>query len=66
MLGAIEQHNGNAATTDEARIEIDVPTGASAGGMTAVICLLLSMAGPFHGSSQAMLSSGSGRSVGSG
>jgi predicted acylesterase/phospholipase RssA len=37
VLDAIRQHNTNAATTEDSRIEIDVLTGASAGGMTAII-----------------------------
>jgi hypothetical protein len=37
VLEAIRQHNIDAATTPDQRIEIDVLTGASAGGMTAII-----------------------------
>lgn len=37
VLAAIKQHNENPATTADQRIEIDVLTGASAGGMTATI-----------------------------
>jgi hypothetical protein len=37
VLDAITQHNANPATTEDERIEIDVLTGASAGGMTAII-----------------------------
>jgi predicted acylesterase/phospholipase RssA len=51
VLDAIEQHNSDAATTDEDRILIDVLTGASAGGMTAVILAqkLLFSADEFRG-----------------
>ena len=37
VLNAIQQHNTDAATGSDDRIEIDVLTGASAGGMTAII-----------------------------
>ena len=37
VIHAIGQHNSDPATTAEDRIEIDVLTGASAGGMTATI-----------------------------
>jgi hypothetical protein len=37
VITAIGQHNGHPDTTPEERIEIDVLTGASAGGMTATI-----------------------------
>jgi len=37
VLDAVKQHNSNSATADADRIVIDVITGASAGGMTAVI-----------------------------
>ena len=37
VLDAIHQHNSNPATLPDDRIEIDVLTGASAGGMTAII-----------------------------
>jgi hypothetical protein len=37
VLDAIRQHNANPATDGNSRIEIDVLTGASAGGMTAII-----------------------------
>src|SRR5260370_37007332 len=37
VLDAIHQHNCVPGTPDEERIEIDVLTGASAGGMTAAI-----------------------------
>lgn len=37
VLSAIKQHNQNNATKDNERIEVDVLTGASAGGMTATI-----------------------------
>ena len=37
VLEALRQHNTNPATAAEDRIEIDVLTGASAGGMTAII-----------------------------
>jgi predicted acylesterase/phospholipase RssA len=37
VLDAIQQHNGNPRTTADNQIKIDVLTGASAGGMTAVI-----------------------------
>jgi hypothetical protein len=51
VLDAVQQHNGNPATTDSDRIVIDVVTGASAGGMTAVILAhkLLFCAGEFKG-----------------
>ncbi len=51
VLDAIQQHNNNPATTDDDRIEIDVLTGASAGGMTAIILAqkLLYGAGEFQG-----------------
>src|SRR6266404_5800543 len=39
VITAIGQHNGHPDTTPEERIEIDVLTGASAGGMTAVIAV---------------------------
>jgi hypothetical protein len=37
VLSAIEQHNNDPATTTDDRIVIDVLTGASAGGMTAIV-----------------------------
>jgi len=37
VLDAIQQHNGNPSTSEDDRIYIDVLTGTSAGGMTAVI-----------------------------
>jgi len=37
VLDALHQHNTNPATVDDDRIVIDVLTGASAGGMTAII-----------------------------
>jgi hypothetical protein len=37
VLDAIHQHNSNPATTPDDQIQIDVLTGASAGGMTAII-----------------------------
>jgi predicted acylesterase/phospholipase RssA len=37
VITAIGQHNGHSDTTPEEHIEIDVLTGASAGGMTATI-----------------------------
>jgi len=37
IINAIGQHNGDPATTPDEKIEIDVLTGASAGGMTAAI-----------------------------
>jgi hypothetical protein len=37
VLAAIQQHNSNPATKDNEKIVIDVITGASAGGKTAVI-----------------------------
>src|ERR1700760_677397 len=37
VLDAIRQHNRNPATAESDHITIDVLTGASAGGMTAVI-----------------------------
>jgi len=37
VLDAIHQHNNDTATTTDDRIVIDVLTGASAGGMTAII-----------------------------
>lgn len=37
ILSAIKQHNQDPATKDNERIEVDVLTGASAGGMTATI-----------------------------
>jgi hypothetical protein len=37
VLSAIKQHNQDSRTTDQDRIEVDVLTGASAGGMTATI-----------------------------
>ncbi len=51
VLDAIHQHNTNPATTDDNRVMIDVLTGASAGGMTAIILAqkLLYCAGDFHG-----------------
>lgn len=51
VLDAIRQHNANPATTKDDRIEIDVLTGASAGGMTAIILAqkLLYSAGEFNG-----------------
>ncbi|MGB9363473.1 MAG: hypothetical protein WCA99_17850, partial [Candidatus Sulfotelmatobacter sp.] len=51
VLDAIQQHNSNPATVDDDRIVIDVLTGASAGGMTAIILAqkLLYCAGGFHG-----------------
>lgn len=51
VLDAIHQHNTNPATTDDDKIVIDVLTGASAGGMTAIILAqkLLYSAGEFAG-----------------
>ncbi len=51
VLDALHQHNTNSATTAEQRVEIDVLTGASAGGMTAIILgqKLLYNAGEFAG-----------------
>ena len=51
VLDAIRQHNDNPATTDDERIVIDVLTGASAGGMTAIILAqkLLYSANEFQG-----------------
>jgi predicted acylesterase/phospholipase RssA len=51
VLDAIEQHNNDPATTSDNRIVIDVLTGASAGGMTAIILAqkLLYSAGEFRG-----------------
>lgn len=37
VLDAIRQHNRNPATSEEEKVIIDVLTGASAGGMTAII-----------------------------
>jgi Patatin-like phospholipase len=51
FLDAIRQHNNNPVTKDHDRIVIDVLTGASAGGMTAIILAqkLLFEAGQFQG-----------------
>ena len=51
LLDAIGQHDRNAATSDDDRIVIDVLTGASAGGMTAIILAqkLLYSADEFRG-----------------
>lgn len=51
VLDAIHHHNNDPRTTDSSRIIIDVLTGASAGGMTAIILAqkLLYCAGEFHG-----------------
>lgn len=51
VLDAVHQHNTNPETTDVDKILIDVITGASAGGMTAVILAqkLLYCAGEFKG-----------------
>src|SRR5271165_486041 len=51
VLDAIHQHNTNPATTDDNRVMIDVLTGASAGGMTAIVLAqkLLYSAGEFQG-----------------
>ncbi len=51
VLDAIEQHNSDPATDAGNRIEIDVLTGASAGGMTAIILAqkLLFGGGEFQG-----------------
>jgi hypothetical protein len=51
VLDAIRQHNTNTQTTDDDRIFIDVLTGASAGGMTAIVLAqkLLYSAGEFVG-----------------
>ena len=51
VLDAIHQHNSDPATTDDERVVIDVLTGASAGGMTAIILAqkLLYSAGEFQG-----------------
>jgi|ERR1022692_2243467 hypothetical protein len=51
VLDAIHQHNNDPATTDNDRVMIDVLTGASAGGMTAIILAqkLLYSAGEFQG-----------------
>ena len=50
VLDAIHHHNNDPTTTDKDRILIDVMTGASAGGMTAIILAqkLLYSAGEFH------------------
>ena len=51
VLDAIDQHNRNPDTTPDSRIVVDVLTGASAGGMTAIILAqkLLFNAGEFAG-----------------
>jgi hypothetical protein len=51
VLDAVRQHNTGPATTDNERIKIDVLTGASAGGMTAIILAqkLLLSGGEFLG-----------------
>lgn len=51
VLDAIHQHNSNPATLPDDQIQIDVFTGASAGGMTAIILAqkLLYNAGEFVG-----------------
>ncbi len=51
VLDAIQHHNTDPATSDDERIAIDVFTGASAGGMTAIILAqkLLYSAGEFRG-----------------
>jgi hypothetical protein len=51
VLDAISQHNNDPATTADDRIVIDVLTGASAGGMTAIVLAqkLLYNAGEFQG-----------------
>lgn len=51
VLDAIRQHNSDAATTPDEKIVIDVLTGASAGGMTAIILAqkLLFSADAFRG-----------------
>jgi hypothetical protein len=51
VLDAIDQHNNDPAATADDRIVIDVLTGASAGGMTAIILAqkLLYSAGEFQG-----------------
>jgi Patatin-like phospholipase len=51
VLDAIQQHNTNTQTTDDDRIFVDVLTGASAGGMTAIVLAqkLLYNAGEFIG-----------------
>jgi len=52
IIHAIGQHNSKLPENDPGRIEIDVLTGASAGGMTATICAqkLLFEAGSLEGS----------------
>jgi len=51
VLDAIHQHNGDPATSPDDRIVIDVLTGTSTGGMTAIILAqkLLYSADEFHG-----------------
>jgi hypothetical protein len=51
VLDAVRQHNDNSATDSDDKVVIDVITGASAGGMTAVILAqkLLYSAGEFRG-----------------
>ena len=51
VLDAIHHHNNDPATSVNDRITIDVFTGASAGGMTAIILAqkLMYSAGEFHG-----------------
>jgi hypothetical protein len=51
VLDAIQQHNDNSLTAKDDQIVIDVLTGASAGGMTAIILAqkLLYSAGEFRG-----------------
>src|SRR5271156_1199466 len=51
VLDTIRQHNTDPATTTDDRIVIDVLTGASAGGMTAIVLAqkLLYSAGEFNG-----------------
>ncbi len=51
VLDALHQHNTDPATDEDGRIVLDVLTGASAGGMTAIILAqkLLYSAGEFQG-----------------
>jgi len=51
VLDAIQQHNGDPLTTDDDRVVIDVLTGASAGGITAILLAqkLMYSAGEFNG-----------------
>jgi hypothetical protein len=45
VLTALREHNENPATTPDERIEVDVLTGASAGGMTAAIAAQVLLGG---------------------